>query len=117
MMGTNTHSVAQRTRQAFAGIALLALLLSGGVAFSAGNDETNPPSFQMPKTGMMSGRITAKNEKSVEISGRTYALHPKVEFWNEEGGQLDWSDFRRGDEVQFHLKQEKVDYLILNLPK
>jgi hypothetical protein len=117
MTETSTRSATHRTRQALAGVALLACLLSGGVAFSAGNDETNSPSFQMPKTGMQSGNITAKHEKSVEISGRGYAFHPKVEFWTDEGQQLEWKDFNRGDEVQFHLKQGKVDYLILNSPK
>jgi hypothetical protein len=96
---------------------LLVLFLSGGVAFGAGNEQTNPPSFQMPKTGMRSGQITAKHEASVEINGRAYAFHPKVEFWTDEGGQLEWKEFKRGDEVQFHLKQEKVDYLVLIQPK
>ena len=100
-----------------AGVGILALLLSGGPAFSAVNDETNSPAFQMPKTGMQSGHITAKHETSVGISGKDYAFHPKVEFWTDEGGQLEWKEFKRGDEVQFHLKQGKVDYLILNSPK
>ncbi|MBI5776062.1 MAG: hypothetical protein HY444_01625 [Nitrospirae bacterium] len=105
------------TQRGLIGAVLLAFFLSGGMAFSASNDETNPPSFQMPKTGIKSGHITAKHETSVGISGTDYAFHPKIEFWTDEGQQLEWKEFKRGDEVQFHLKQGKVDYLILIPPK
>lgn len=119
MTESSARSAAQTTmtQRGLIGAVLLAFLLSGGLAFSASNDEMNPPQFQMPKTGMKSGHITAKYEKSVGISGTDYAFHPKVEFWTNEGGQLEWKEFKRDDEVQFHLKQGKVDYLILIQPK
>lgn len=119
MTESSARSAAQTTmtRRGFIGAVLLAFLLSGGLAFSASNDETNPPPFQMPKTGMKSGHITAKYETSVGISGTDYAFHPKIEFWTDEGGQLEWKEFKRGDEVQFHLKQGKVDYLVLITPQ
>ena len=114
MTELSARSTARRIQQAFAGLVLLAFLLSGGTVFGAGTeDENNPPPFQMPKTGMKAGHITAKHEKSAEISGKDYAFHPKVEFWTDEGGQLEWKEFKRGDEVLFHLKQDKIDYLIL----
>ncbi len=115
MADTSTRSAAHMTviERGLTGAVLLALLLYGGVAFSAGNDETNPPAFQVPKTGMKSGHITARHETSIEISGISYAFHPKVEFWTDERQQLPWNEFKRGDEVQFHLKQDKIDYLVL----
>jgi hypothetical protein len=117
MFAFNWGSLTHRIRQVLTGGILLSFLLSGGMVFSASNDENNPPPFQMPKTGMKSGHITARHEKSVEISGKDYAFHEKAEFWTDEGGQLEWKEFKRGDEVLFHLKQEKIDYLVLIPPR
>ena len=117
MMESSTRSAARRTGQALAGIALLALLLSGGPAFGASKtgEDLSPP--QIPKTGMKLGQLTAKHASSAEISGRAYAFHPKVAFASEDGSPLEWKEFKKGDRVQYHLKGERVDFLILLLPQ
>jgi hypothetical protein len=104
-------------QRGFIGAMLVTFLLSGGPAFGAADTETMPPPLQIPKTGMKDGRLTATHENSAEISGRDYAFHPKIEFGDDEGERRQWKEFKKGDQVQFHLKQEKVDYLILVPPK
>lgn len=117
MMESSTRSAARRTGQALAGIALLALLLCGGPAFGASKagEDLSPP--QIPKTGMKVGRLTAKHESSAEITGRAYAFHPKVAFTDEEGNALEWKEFKKGDRVQYHLKGQRLDFLVLELPQ
>ncbi len=116
MMNINTHSAAQRTRQALAGIALLALLLSGAPAVSVHAGDAGQ-AVGIPKTGMQSGQLTAKHDNAAEINGRAYTFHPKVEFTSEEGSPMEWKDFKKGDRVQFHLKGERVDFMVLILPQ
>lgn len=112
------QSVMHRVGQAVAGIALLAFLLSGWPAVGVAEPDTEVyEPFKVPKTGMKDGRLTGRHENSAEISGRDYAFHPKIEFGDDEGKRLPWRDFKKGDMVQFHLKQEKIDYLILVPPK
>ncbi len=101
----------------FIGAVLLTFLLSGGAAFGAKNEPPEPPSVQVPTTDMKSGRLTAKQEKSAEINGQDYAFHLKIVFADDQGRQREWKEFRRGDYVQYHLKQGQVDFLVLELPK
>jgi len=108
--------VAHRIRQALVGVALLAFLLSGGPAVSVIAQEAAQP-VEIPKTGMQSGKLTAKHDNSAEISGRAYAFHPKVGFASEEGSPLEWKEFKKGDRVHYHLKGERIDFLVLELPK
>ena len=101
---------------------LLALMLAVGMIFSvvvAGADEIDPKSIlpQIPKTDMKSGQITAKSEQSVEIDGRDYAFQKNVVFADDEGEWREWVEFKKRDEVRFHLKQGQIDYLILVPPK
>jgi len=101
---------------------LLALMLAVGVALGgavAGAEDVDQKAAQpqIPKTDLKSGAITAKAEKSVEIDGRDYAFQKNVVFADDEGEWREWTDFKKRDRVQFHLKQGQVDYLILVLPK
>jgi hypothetical protein len=116
-MEISTRSVAHGTGQAVAGAALLAFLLTVGLAVGASNAAADPSPSQIPKTGMKSGLLTAKYEDSAEISGTKYVFHPKVEFASEEGSPLEWKEFKKGDRVQYHLKGERIDFLVLLLPQ
>jgi hypothetical protein len=102
-------------QQGLAGVALVALFLAGGPAFSAPDED--PPPVQIPKTGMKSGRLTEKHDKGAEISGRDYKFHPKIEFGDDEERGIHWKDFKKGDDVQYHLTKEQIDLLIRILPK
>jgi hypothetical protein len=101
----------------FVGAALLALLLSGGAAYGEKSQDVDVPLVELPKTGMKSGLLTAKGDTSAGISGQAYAFHSKIVFADDEGRQREWKDFKKGDYVQYRLKQERIDFLVLELPK
>jgi hypothetical protein len=71
----------------------------------------------IPKTGMKSGQLTSKGDSSATISGQAYAFHPKIVFADDERAPREWKDFKKGDFVQYRLKQERIDFLVLELPK
>lgn len=111
------RSAAARARSVFAGFVFLAVLLSGGPAFSESEGGEDLPPIEIPKTGMKSGRLTEKHDKGAEIGGQGYKFHPNVEFGDDENRRLEWKNFKRGDEVLYHLKKEQIDVLIRVLPK
>jgi len=120
MTESSTRSAAHTTikQKGFVGAVLLAFSLSGGLAFGADDPGgATSQSVQIPATGMKSGRLTAKEEGSAAINGQSYAFHSKIVFADDEREPIQWSNFKKGDEVQFHLKQERIDFLILVRPK
>lgn len=101
---------------------LLALMLAVGMIFSvavAGADETEPKvePLVIPTTDIKSGQITSKSEQSVAINGHDYAFQKNIVFADDEGERREWKEFKNRDQVQFHLKQGQIDYLILVPPK
>jgi hypothetical protein len=70
-----------------------------------------------PSVDMVSGQVTAKRGQSIEINGREYMLNRNVVIKDEEGRPRELKDFEQGTEVRFHLKQERIDQLVLILAK
>jgi hypothetical protein len=95
---------------------LLAFCLVWASPIDAQQEDVRPP-IVPPATGMKSGHITTTHKASVEINGTSYNFHPNIVLADDEGRPLEWSKYKKGDEVQFHLKREQIDYLILVLPK
>ena len=95
---------------------ILALVLAGGLAVGAVAEEGTHLA-PVPTTGMQSGKVTDKHDTSIKINGQEYALHPKVTLADDQEVEAAWEDFKKGSQVWFHLKQEKIDYLILELPR
>ena len=124
MANNDTQSVGNTTgtrmRHGMLWASLLALVLVGGLATGAVAQQEVQQGIQLvdlPTTGMKSGQLTAKHDNSAEISGLAYTFHPKVAFASEEGSPMEWKDFKKGDRVQYHLKQERIDLLVLVLPQ
>ena len=115
-MEPNMRAAEKRTGYMLTGIALLALLLSGGPAVIV-NAQEGAQQVELPKSGMQSGQLTGKSDSSAEIGRRAYAFHPKVVFASEDGNQMEWKEFKKGDRVQYHLKGERIDFLVLILPR
>jgi hypothetical protein len=100
----------------FAGAGMLTILLSGGPAFGVVNDP-DPPTVEVPTTDMKSGLLTSKQDKAAGINGQDHAFHLKIVFADDTGRVREWKEFKKGDHVQYHLKQGQIDFLLLELPK
>lgn len=112
-----THTTGMMTRRGVAGMVLVAFLLSGGLVAGVWAEDEVSTLVDIPKIGMKSGQITATHDRSVEISGREYAFHPKIIYADDERNPREWKEFKKGDYVQYRLKQERIDFLVLELPK
>ncbi|MCP9438722.1 MAG: hypothetical protein NNA20_04780 [Nitrospira sp.] len=67
-----------------------------------------------------SGMVTDVRERMIEIDGRLYACDPKVEVFDDDGNEADFSAIVKGAEVRFRLKQDdlnKIDRIVVYLPR
>jgi hypothetical protein len=105
-------------------LALLAVLLAGGITLgwagtswseNAPEAPFKPFSAQLLAT-FQSGRITGVHGTTVQIDQRDYELRPDVEIQNPEGNLMEAHDIRKSALAKFHLKQGRIDMLVVILP-
>jgi hypothetical protein len=70
--------------------------------------------------GFQNGTITAINEKTFDINGRTYGVVPDVVMLDDFGRALDPGRLMVSAEVKFHVKKEQsnmIEKMIVTLPR
>ncbi len=105
-------------------LALLATLLAGGITLgTAGMGWTEqietppPPPFSASLLATFkNGKITGVHGTTVQIDNTDYELRPDVQIQNPGGGQMEAHDIRKGALARFHLKQGRIDMLVVFLP-
>jgi hypothetical protein len=101
-----------------AGITLMAVTVLSVMHISAATADDEP--LPMITIGYQNGTITAINENTLDIDGRTYGVTPDVVMLDEHGERLDPVRLMVTAEVKFHVKKEqsnKIDKMIVTLPK
>ncbi len=111
----NDHSAKPKKWPAIA-IGLMVVMIDmisihGGPSWSA--DTTGTTSTVTFK----SGQVTAKHGTIVEIGGVAYSMDAEATIKDDEERPRTLNDVKVGAEVKFHLKRDKIDQLILLLPK
>ncbi|MEP6933983.1 MAG: hypothetical protein ABI988_08605 [Nitrospirota bacterium] len=101
-----------------AGVTLMAVTVLSvmNISIATADDEPLP----MVTIGYQNGTITAINENTLDIDGRTYSVTPDVVMLDEHGETLDSVRLMVTAEVKFHVKKEqsnKIDKMIVTLPK
>jgi len=102
--------------------AAVALLILGGVPVGGltlnGGDESLA---QMSGSGSLadfkSGQVTDRKGHQIEIDKKDYALQANVTVRDDEGRPRDLKEVTPGTFVQFHLKQGRIDQIVLELPR
>lgn len=101
--------------------ALLAVLAVGGLTFAetdmswAQAAPQPPPPFPNMST-FKNGRITGVHGTTVQIDGKDFELQPDVVIKKPEGNEMEVHDIRRNALAQYHLKQGRIDMLVVILP-
>ncbi|MGH7166672.1 MAG: hypothetical protein ACREIS_14230 [Nitrospiraceae bacterium] len=94
------------------GLLLLACLQIGVVPAASAQ---KAPSGSI--TSLPSGQVTALRIDEIQISDRNYPLDPNVVVSDDAGSPRTLKDLKPGDWVRFHLRQERVDRIIVINPK
>ena len=100
----------------------VALLIMGGVPIGGltlvGVDESlAQTSGSASLADFKSGQVTDKTKNRIEIDKKDYVLQANVTVRDDEGRPRDLSEVTPGSFVQFHLKQGRIDQLVLVLPR
>jgi hypothetical protein len=114
------RGIRERARHLFR--VTVALLIIGGAPIGGitliGVDESlAQPSGSGSLADFKSGQVTDKKGNRLEIDKKDYVLRPDVTVRDEEGRPRDLSEVAPGAMVQFHLKQGRIDQLVLVLPR
>jgi hypothetical protein len=120
-MGTHAKSGNRERARHLLRVAV-ALLIIGGVPIGGltlvGVDEgLAQTSGSASLADFKSGQVTDKKGNRLEIDKKDYVLRPDVTVRDDEGKPKDLSEVVPGAMVQFHLKQGRIDQLVLVLPK
>ena len=107
-------------------LALLAMLLAGGIMLGGpGTSWSEPEEGKTPPpqpfsasvlSTFQAGRITGVHGMTIEIDRKDYELRPDVQIQNPEGAPMEAHDIRKGALAKFHLKQGRIDMLVVMLP-
>ncbi len=108
-----------------AGLSLLILVLCGVWMASLDGLAASPSTG--PQTNLPLGLITSKAGDKIFITPMTgaqlsrtaqqYSLDPQVTITDENGRVRDQSFLKPGVWIKFHLKQQRIDQLVLIRPK
>ena len=109
----------QATKLLRAGVALLILggVPIGGLTLDGVDDGLAQMSGSGSLADFKSGQVTDKTKNRIEIDKKDYVLQANVTVRDDEGRPRDLSEVTPGAVVQFHLKQGRIDQLVLVLPK
>lgn len=101
------------------GVALVILggVPIGGLTLNGGDEGLAQTSGSASLADFKSGQVTDKKGSHLEIDKKDYVLQAKVTVTDDEGKPRDLSEVVPGAMVQFHLKQGRIDQLVLLLPK
>lgn len=66
---------------------------------------------------LYSGVVTANQGNGIQINHESYGLHKELTVQDDDGRERKLQELKTGVRVQFHLKQGKVDQLILKLAR
>jgi hypothetical protein len=102
-------------------LAPLAVLLAVGVVLGAADatpaQGTNQRGGPFPAMStFQAGMITGVHGTTVQINGKDYDLQPNVQIKKPDGMVMEAQNIRKGALAQFHLKQGKIDQLVVLLP-
>jgi hypothetical protein len=90
------------------GILLLGNAVPSGLAQTSDSDASST---------FLSGMVTGIRGNTLEIDNKRYELMPEVVIKNERGNLMEPHDIVENAEVKFHLKQERIDKMVLILPR
>ncbi len=99
---------------------MIGLVLLGGVPFGsveAGWAQGAGPSSSAGSATFQSGQITANLATGLQMDHKHYPLDSIVTITDDEGRARELKDLVPGSRVQFHLKQGRIDKIVLILPK
>ncbi len=66
---------------------------------------------------LYSGVVTGIQGQSIEIDRNRYGFHKELTVADDEGRERKLQEIRTGIKIQYHLKQGKVDQLIIRLAR
>ncbi len=108
-------------KEVIARICLIAALSVGILLFwghmQAAYAELDVANLKASLPMLQQGEVTANNGQDILIDNNRYPVLPSVLVTDDEGRPRDLKEFVRGTQVRFHLRNNKIDQLVMMLPR
>ncbi|WP_447600974.1 hypothetical protein [Nitrospira sp. Nam80] len=82
------------------------------------------PSFGWPQSqlpfstgGFERGMVTEIHQTTIEIDNKTYGLKPEVVIVDDQGQPIEIGSVVTNAEVKFHVKEGRIDKMVVSLPR
>lgn len=95
---------------------ILFVFILAGLGINLNQGWTQPSGLIM-QPGLQFGEITAHGGDTIEINRKEYMLHPNIMIKDEQDQSRELKDLRLGTLVWFHLKQGRIDQIVIMVPK
>lgn len=93
------------------------LLVAGSVLVVVGSGTFAKEPDLVSSADFLSGQVTAKRGNQIQINHQDYLLDPRVTITDDEGSPKHVEDLEPGAWVKFHLKDTRIDRIVLMLPR
>lgn len=96
---------------------IVLILSMAGIVMLVGSEGWGQGTAQESRLGYQTGQVTARHGQSIQINKKDYAVDDSVTVKDDEDRPRELKDIKEGSEVQFHLRRDKIDAIILILPR
>lgn len=102
----------------FGVIVWIVLILSvAGLVIFVGGEGWGQGTTQDSRLGYQTGQVTGLRGHTIQIDKKEYEVDASVTVKDDENRQRELKDVKEGSEIQFHLRRDKIDTIILMLPR
>ena len=120
-MGTHAKSGIRERARHLLRVAVALLIIGGvpigGITLNGVDEGLAQTSGSASLADFKSGQVTDRQGNKLQIDKKDYVLQSNVSVKDDEGKQRELTEVVPGVMVQFHLKQGRIDQLVLVLPK
>ena len=92
----------------------LALFMAAGSFPSPGWPQSQ---FPFSTGGFERGMVTEVHQTSIAIDNKTYGLKPEIVIVNDQGQSIEIESVAPNSEVKFHVKEGRIDKMVVSLPR
>jgi len=114
---TAARSPADRNEQVSIVLWIVLILSMAGIVVLVGSEGWGQGTAQESRLGYQTGQVTAIQKHSIQINKKDYEVDESVTVKDDEDRTRELKDIKEGAEIQFHLRRDKIDAIILILPR
>lgn len=96
---------------------ILLILSVAGMVIFVGGEGWGQGTTSDSRLVYQTGQVTGLQGRTIQINKKDYEVDASVTVKDDENRPRELKEVKEGSEIQFHLKRDKIDTIILMLPR